>query len=121
MRKAIDNKLLDIVNVNHCSVPHLEEAELEDLYDKRVYGPSFNEEFGVDPRKRLKPKSRKKWSITMKKLFKEAGKPWNNGIKREIKNWLANFAANHAETILKEELVGPLENFIETVEAKLPK
>ncbi len=121
VQKAIDDKVLDTVNVNYCSVPSLEESELEDIYNKRVYGPSFVEKFGVDPRKRLKPKCKKKWSSLMKKLFVEAGKHWDNQVKREIKSWLANFAAKHAETILKDELYGPLENFIETVEARLPK
>ena len=119
-KKAIDDKVLDLVNVNLCAVPHLEEAELEDIYDKRVYGPSFVEEFGVDPRKKLKPKSKEKWSSVIKRLFVEAGKPWDNKVKSEVKNWLAHFAASNAETILKEELCRPLQNFIETVEARLP-
>ena len=120
VQKAIDDKVLDTVNVNLCKVSRLEEAELEDVYDKKVYGPPFFEKFGVDPGKRLKPKAKKKWSDVMKKLFLEAGKSWNNGVKSEVKNWLAQFAADHAETILKEELCGPLQNFIDTVEARLP-
>ena len=120
VQKAIDDEVLDIAKVNYCSVPGLKEAELEDLYDKKVYGPSFVEKFGVDPGKRLNPKSKKKWSSVMKKLFLEAGKLWDDRVEREVKNWLAHFAASHAETILKEELCGPLQNFIDTAEAKLP-
>ena len=119
VQNAIDDEVLGILNVNYCSVPGLEEAELEDIYDKKVYGPSFVEKFGVDPTKRLKPKFKKKWSSVMKKLFREAGKPWNNQVEIEIKNWLAHFAASHAETILKEERCGPLQNFIDTVEVRL--
>jgi len=121
VEKAINDKVLNSSNVNLCTVRNLEEAELEDIYNKKVYGTPFVEKFGVDPRKKLKPKPKKKWSNVMKKLFIDAGKPWDDGVKREIKNWLANFAAKHAETILKEELCNPLENFIETVERRLPQ
>ena len=120
MKKATENKVLGLADINLCKVSHLEEAELEDIYDKEVYSPSFVEKFRVDPRKKLRSKSKKKWSSAMKELFLKAGKPWNDEVKREVKNWLAHFAASHAETILKEELCGPLQNFIDTVEERLP-
>ena len=114
------DKVLKIADVNLCKVPHLTEAELEDLYDKDMYGPAFQAEFGVDPRKKPLGKPKVKWSGIMEKLFAEAGRPWDDPTKIAVKFWLAEFVAQNAENILKEPLTGPLKSFLQTAEDKMP-
>ena len=121
VQKAHKERVLDVRDVNLCCVAHLNEAELEDLYDKSVYSSAFLNEFGVDPRGKLMGKPKQKWSNNTKKLFKQSGKPWDDTVKLRVKLWLAEFAKSNAERILKEELIGPIDNFIKTAEAKLPK
>lgn len=120
VKRAIDDKVLALRDVNLCSVPHLEEAELEDLYDKDVYRQAFLEEFGVDPKKKPLGKPKQKWSAVTEKLFSEAGKPWSESIKFQVKSWLAEFAAAHPSEILKKQLAGPVDSFVKSVEAKIP-
>lgn len=120
VKKAIDDKVLTLRDVNLCTVPHLEEAELEDLYDREIYREAFKEEFGVDPKKKPLGKQKQKWSTIMERLFAEAGKPWDDSIKSQVKFWLAEYAAAHPNQILKAPLTGPVDSFIETVEAKIP-
>ena len=117
--KAIREKVLTLLDVNVCKVPELNESELEDLYDKNVYRDEFKRRFGVDPKKRPRGRSRQKWSSEIKRLFLEAGKPWDDKTKAEVKGWLARFAADHPHKIIHTALSGPLDCFIETAETKL--
>ena len=119
--KVIEDKLLNIGDVNLCSVPHLPESELEDLYDKDVYGAPFQEEFGVDLKRKptAKKKRNRKWSTVVEALFRDAGRPWNKRIKMNVKDWLAEFAAAHSDDILNPHLAEPVDNFIRTAERKL--
>ncbi|MDW3097940.1 MAG: AAA family ATPase [Alphaproteobacteria bacterium] len=118
--RAIKDKVLDLRDVNLCAVPHLTEAELEDLYDKNIYATDFLAKFGVDPKQKIMGKGKPKWSTTIEKLFKESGKPWDHSVKFEVKNWLANYAAENPDKIIKNQLAGPLDSFIATAESKLP-
>lgn len=121
VKRAIDDKILKVRDVNLCSVPHLREAELEDLYDKSVYSVEFQKEFGVDPRKKPMGRRKEKWSDTMKRLFGEAGKPWDDRIKHQIKAWLAKFAAENPDKILNPPISEPINNFISVAESKIPQ
>jgi len=120
VKRAVDDRVLKLLDVNLCTVPHLLEAELEDLYDKSLYAPAFLTEFGVDPQKKPTGKEKQKWSNVMERLFRQAGKPWDDGVKAQVKNWLASFAAENGDKIIKEQLSGPIDSFVATVEAKLP-
>lgn len=99
----------------------MHESELEDIYDRDIYRPAFLEEFGVDPKGRPIANGTFKWSNRMERLFREAGKPWNDEIKNQVKGWLADFAEQNSDLIVKTELAGPLTAFIASIEAKLPK
>ena len=57
--KAIADKTLSTLDVNLCKVPHLEEAEIEDLYDRNIYSDLFKKAFGVDPKAKLIGKKNK--------------------------------------------------------------
>ena len=120
VQRAVDDKVLRVRDVNLCMVPHLEEAELEDLYDKALYAPSFLAEFGVDLKKKPLGNKKEKWSRVTETMFRQAGKPWNDHIKSQTKYWLARFAAENGSRIVKEQLSGPIDSFIRTVEEKLP-
>jgi len=120
VERAIADKVLSVRDVNLCTVPHLDQAELEDLYDKDVYGVAFKTEFGVDPKKKPLGQPKQKWSNVTARQFKEAGKPWNDAVELQVKTWLAKYAAANAGTILKEPLNGPVDSFVETVVSRLP-
>ena len=119
--KAIGDRVLDLIDVNLCVVPQLSESELEDLYDKALYGEAFLKEFGVDPRKRRKSGRKRKWSDVMGGLFRESGKPWTAEVKQRTKWWLADFAASHGHDIVRSELSSPVDSFVEMAERKFPE
>ena len=119
VKKATDDRTIKLRDVNLTSVPHLRESELEDLYDKDVYRTAFIKRYGVDPKEKAKGKSTGKWSVTMRGLFLQAGKPWDNRVKGEIKYWLAEYAAKHAQDIVNDNLVDSIRAFVRTVERKL--
>ena len=119
VEKALADKVLDVADVNLCSVPEAREAELEDLYDKNLYRQAFLDRFGVDPKARPKGRRNQKWSNVMERLFRGAGKPWNEAMKQSVKDWLARYAAEKPDKIIVDALEGPLVNFIATVERKL--
>lgn len=120
VERAITDKVLKIRDINLCTVPHLEEAEIEDIYNKNVYAGPFKDTFGVDPKGKPKGKKNQKWSNVIERLFKQSGKPWDNQIKMEVKNWMSEFAAENAEQIINTPLAGPLDSFIRTIEEKIP-
>ena len=117
--KAISDNILHLKDINQCAVPHLKEAELEDIYDKNIFREDFVDEFGVDPKAKIKSRNDIKFSERMGVLFRNAGKPWDNVIKFAVKNWLADYASSNPNWILVEELSGPLLNFIQTAEDKI--
>ncbi|MCZ7929529.1 ATP-dependent nuclease [Agrobacterium pusense] len=119
VNKAISAKTVKIVDVTLCAVPHLDESELEDLYDKNVYQNAFFTEFGVDIKLKVKGKTKQKWSDNVERLFTENGKPWSDQIKQSVKNWLSDFARKNAASIVNEQLASPLNNFIRGVEKKI--
>jgi len=121
VEKAISSKSVKIADLNLCTVPHLTESELEDLYDKDIYRADFQKQFGVDPKGKPKGGTGKKWSNVIERLFRDAGKPWNESLKTEVKNWLADYAALNPNSIIKKELENPLMSFINSAEAKIPK
>ena len=120
VQRAVDDKVLKLLDVNLCTVPHLIEAELEDLYDKSIYASSFLSEFGVDVTKKPMGKGKQKWSSVIERLFQQAGKPWDDQVKAQVKNWLANFASENGDRIITKPLSGPIDSFVQTVENKLP-
>lgn len=119
VEKAFADKLLDLADVNLCSVPEKREAELEDLYDKNFYRQDFLDRFGVDPKAKPKGKRNYKWSNMIERLFRDAGKPWDESVRQNVKDWLARYAAENPDKIIVDALKGPLVNFIATVERKL--
>lgn len=119
--RVLEDNILKIRDINKCNVPHLNEAELEDLYDTNVYKEGFLMEWGVDPSANVSPKySKEKWSKKMEERFSHAGKVWDNKVQAQVKLWLAEFAAKHPGIILRQELSSPVAAFIQTAESKLP-
>ncbi len=119
VEKAVLARTLKIADVNLSFYPGKDESELEDLYDKKVYRDGFFSEFGVDVTKKPIGKKSGKWSDLLSKLFLESGKTWTNSQKDACKIWLADFAANHADTIILEKTSGALDAFVVTVEDKI--
>ncbi len=120
VERAIADKVLKVRDINLCKIPNLDEAELEDLYDKNVYATPFKDTFGVDPKGKLRGKKKQKWSNVIERLFTQSGKPWNDQIKMDAKNWMAKFAADNPEQIINAPLASPLDSFIRTIEEKMP-
>lgn len=118
--KATKHGMLDVKDVNFTSMIGLREAELEDLYDLKVYGQHLLAEFGVDMSVRV-PGKRKKWSEQTAAKFKIAGKPWNDGIKSRLKGWLGEFAVAHCDNIFDKNASVLIEAFAASLERKIPR
>lgn len=109
---------LRAADMNTCAVRELDEAELEDLYDIRLYGPEFEKKFGIDPRIRPPGFRRHKWSDRMCELCRLSGVEWEE-MKQDAKYWLAMFATRQPDRIIRNEAVQPLIHFIKAAERKL--
>jgi hypothetical protein len=118
--KAQSQNLLQVRDVNFCSLLGLKEAELEDLYDKNWYRQGFRDKFGVDIQIKL-PGKRRKWSAHISLIFKASGKPWNERIKHDTKSWLANFAAEHPTKILHAQSQECIDALVSNLVGRLPK
>lgn len=120
VNKALASKVIQNKDYNLTSTPGLPESELEDLYNIREYKSDFFDEFGVDIGKSAPGPKKLKWSDRTKRIFESSGKVWTKDIKDDTKHWLARFAAANPNKIIREETAQSLENFIKSIEKKLP-
>ena len=96
----------------------MDESELEDLYDTKVYSAAFLAEFAVDVDIKLKGK-KQKWSDATGRKFTASGKPWDDKVKEQVKNWLAAFAASQPKTIVHPQKVAVIEGLITSLKVQL--
>ena len=78
--------LLTEANVNFAKVRGQNETEFEDLLRTDFYEEAFLNHYRISVQHpAFKSKSREKWSVRMRAIFEQTGKPWNDRIKGEIK------------------------------------
>jgi hypothetical protein len=116
--KAISQGALSAGEITFATAPDLKgESELEDLYDPKAYRDLLFNLYGVDVNAYFRYKNlEKKWSDRMGQAFKYAGKQWDEHIKTAVKGALANYAAQHPESILHPHRTGAIDAVIASLE-----
>ncbi len=119
IKRAIDQSIIRESDYNLINVEGQKEAEIEDLFDKKKYGPAFRDKFGVDPTVKPPDSKNEKWSGKMGKIFQSHGKLWDDQLKTNVKKWLADFVMENVEDIVIEERFGPVDAFAKSLMKKL--
>ncbi len=91
VEKAKAEGVVSLAEVNFLTCKGRAEAEIEDLYDPKIYVGLLRNKYGVNLTGSFK--SNKKWSERMKSVFKGQGKPWNDVLKAEVKLGIAQCVA----------------------------
>lgn len=117
--KARDSSVVELRDVTFCRLRGEQEFELEDFYDKKVYGRELLAVFGVDVGIRVRTRPGK-WSDKMRSVFQASGKPWNKGIQADLKRWLAEFASKNPDAILHQEAQAPIDALVHAILSKAP-
>lgn len=119
VKKASSDGTIKEADYNLLFAAGLQESELEDLFNPKIYRDDFLSEFGVDATTKPSGSDGKKWSDAMGIRFKLAGKNWSLDTKTRAKVWLANYAKSVGTTILIESRSEPLRAFSATLVRKL--
>ena len=103
------------ITLTHCAC--FNEAELEDLYDVKLYAPVVNEQFGVDLSTAPSFKGNKyKWSCRVEKSFRNQGKPWDSTIEMQIKTAVSKAVIAHPESAFEVHKREPINGFVKSLE-----
>lgn len=93
VEKALKNSLMTPADYTLTKVPGFKESEFEDYYDMRKFSEDFMRRFGVDPCISPPTAKGKKWTDAMKARFEASGKMWDESVKREVKGFVGEIAA----------------------------
>jgi putative ATP-dependent endonuclease of OLD family len=117
-KKAIEQGLLTSGEITFASALDLSgDSEMEDLYDPKAYRDLFFNSYGIDIERVPKfNKSKKKWSERIELAFKFSGKHWDEQVKAAVKSALANYAAQHPESILHPHRLGAVDSVVALLE-----
>lgn len=109
LKAALDEKIIEVSNINLTVVGGKAEAELEDLYDESVYADIIRSETGLVWSSRGSDKN-KKWAVRVKNLLRRAGKPIDDGTVEAIKIKVAQSAAKRGLSSIHRSKIGPIES-----------
>ncbi len=115
--RAIKDCVLENFDITFAKIPGKVESELEDFYDSALYADSFHSEFKINIRSNI-PKAikTKKWTDVIEYLFNRSGRMWNHEVEVAIKSWMAEFAINHKDNIIRKEISSALNAFVHNIE-----
>lgn len=97
--KAQSDGLCTSADVTFATCPGMDDAELEDLYDVEVYRAVLKNAYGVSL-DHPKFKSRHKWSMRMREIFRGQGKLWDKRVESQVKFRVAEAVAQNAKSSL---------------------
>jgi len=109
LKAALEEKIIEVSNINLTMVGGKTEAELEDLYDESVYEDIIRNETGLDWSNRGADKNRK-WAIRLKNLLRQAGKPVDDGTVESIKIKIAQSVSKKGLSAIHKSKIGPIES-----------
>jgi hypothetical protein len=110
--------LLDVASVNFTTVGGKLDAELEDLYDEKVYREILRAETGLDWVTKG-PDASKKWTDRLRNQLRRGGKPQDPVTVMAIKIKVAHAAATLGSDSLHTSKSGPIESLRNSLLFKL--
>jgi energy-coupling factor transporter ATP-binding protein EcfA2 len=116
--RARSQALVTAADVNFATVPGLEQAELEDLYDPAFYAELVKNLYRVSL-ETPQFKKNKKWSERMRDVFKNQGKLWDDRAAADLKAKIAEAVRLDPSSALHEERRASFNGLVSTLEARL--
>lgn len=119
-RSGVENaELKGVVKTNEyvlSSCRGMQNSELEDLIDLKVYKQLIMDSYNVDLNQALFKNSKKQWSDRVKEVFMLAGKRWNDRLEAEIKHRVLTEAALLKLSSLNAHKANSIDSLILVVE-----
>lgn len=97
----------------------MNEAEMEDLYDRSVYEDLILNDYNVILDIPQFRNASAKWSVRMRSAFRSSGQPWSSRLEARVKLLVANAVAANPQTALNAHRRGPVDALARALEAKL--
>ena len=120
-KKAFDLNLIKIKNVFFTNFPGYKNSEMEDLIKKSIYKDKIKQDYGVNLEDREFRNNKYKWSERVKKVFQASGKPWNDTIKKNIKNTVATCVETNGVSSILKQGKGSINSLVEYLEKIISK
>lgn len=115
--KARKQGLIDEKEIHFSNVQNLKESEIEDYYLLDFYHDTIYEYYDVSL-KRKEFKTKKKWSSRIQDCFHASGKIFNDRIKTDIKNMIADLVEQAPNDAIKPNSKS-LDSFIKLLEKRI--
>jgi putative ATP-dependent endonuclease of the OLD family len=116
--KARIEGIMTDADVNFSTCEGMTEAEIEDLYDSNIYKKTVENIYGITL-ETAKFHSAKKWSDRMRDVFVQQGKDWNDRVKQELKNKVAEVVEHNTTVSLNENKRSSFDALVRAIETKL--
>ena len=116
--KAVEEKTLRVADATFVSCKGMPLSELEDTFDRAVYGAEVLEAFGVDLDDSAF-RGNSKWSDRVRAIFEKQGKPWNDAMKSQVKAVVAEAVSKKPGEALHVQKRSAIDALVEALERKL--
>lgn len=117
-QKAEGDNLITQADMCFSVCDGMNESEIEDLYDIKVYSDMIWNGYGVmldTP----KFKSNKKWSVRMREAFRIQGKHWDEKVEKKVKAEVAEIILSNPDKALNNHKRAALDSLVKALETKL--
>ena len=94
------------------------EAEIEDLYDPKLYKELVKNLYRVNLNS-PKFRSKKKWSERMREVFRQHGKRWNSRVEMQLKKRIAELVSKNPEFAINKVKRAPFDSLVISLEERL--
>lgn len=109
--------IIQIKDVTFAKMRGFPESEIEDLIKMDIYEEEFKKIYGIELKKSSKLRtSKRKWSERMKIIFSENHKPWNERIKMEVKEMVANSVKDRSTKAIRTIPSSPFDTLVAALE-----
>jgi len=119
VKKAMNNGLLDLVDLTMTSCPSMTNSEIEDWFDPAIVARTLSVQFGVAASSPLFSNTKQRWSERMKQLFQASGKGWDSSIESLVKRAVADVVVGAPSAALHSARRSAFESLTAGLEAKL--
>ena len=116
--KAVADKTLRVADTTFVNCKGMPASEFEDTFDKIAYQQDVLDEFGVSLDDTAF-RGNAKWSDRARACFEKQGKPWNDGIKAQLKAVVAASISKSPGTALHAQKRAAIDALVSAVERKL--
>jgi putative ATP-dependent endonuclease of the OLD family len=117
-KKAEIEGLMSLADVTFATCEGMQESEMEDLYEVKLYSGLLQNKYGVSTMS-PKFKGKQKWSSRLRDAFKHQGKPWSDSMQMKVKADIAELVEADPSAALNSHQRSAVDALTEALENKL--